>query len=136
MHGVQKAAPSFARSTDPVGHLTRARFGRASRLTTSNEFARVFEEANRSADRFFTVLGRRNDLGQPRLGLAISKRVAKRAVDRNRLKRLARESFRSLELVAPIDFVVMARPAATKTDNGALRHSLDTHFLRLCGQGA
>lgn len=35
-----------------------------------------------------------NDLGFDRLGITISRKVARRAVDRNRIKRLLRETFR------------------------------------------
>jgi ribonuclease P protein component len=76
------------------------------------------------------VLAKLNALSVARLGLAISKRVAPRAVDRNRLKRLARESFRQLEL-APLDFVVMARKDAAGAANPILLSSLDQHFIRL-----
>lgn len=66
-----------------------------------------------------------------RLGLAVSKRAAKRAVDRSRLKRLAREAFRARTDCAPRDFVVIARPAAAAATNAELRASLDRHFDRL-----
>lgn len=105
-------------------------FTRASRLTSGPEFSRVFGGAERSADRFFTVLATRNEASRARLGLAISKRNAPRAVDRNRLKRQAREAFRQLSL-APLDFVVMARRDAVSAGNRALRTSLDRHFERL-----
>jgi ribonuclease P protein component len=65
-----------------------------------------------------------------RLGLTISRRAAKRAVDRNRLKRIARESFRAQALSA-LDFVVMARSDAAGADPAVLRQSLDRHFRRL-----
>lgn len=105
-------------------------FTRARRLTAGQHFSRVFAGADRSSDRFFTVLARLNELDRARLGLAISRRVAPRAVDRNRLRRLSRESFRQLDL-APLDYVVMARGDAVGADNGRLRSSLDRHFLRL-----
>jgi len=38
--------------------------------------------------------GRVNSLGYPRLALVIPKRLVRKAVDRNRIKRLAREAFR------------------------------------------
>ncbi|MDX1561994.1 MAG: ribonuclease P protein component [Gammaproteobacteria bacterium] len=103
---------------------------RAKRLTQATEFQRVFSGADRSSDRFFTVLAAASDTRAARLGLAISRRAASRAVDRNRLRRLARESFRQLDL-APLDFVVMAKPPAVATDNATLRTSLDRHFTRL-----
>jgi ribonuclease P protein component len=90
----------------------------------------VFGGADRSADRFFTVLARLNELTHARLGLAISRRSAPRAVDRNRIRRLARESFRQLEL-APLDYVVMARHEAVSAEKSLLRSSLDRHFTRL-----
>jgi ribonuclease P protein component len=110
-------------------------FTRARRLTAGYEFSQVFSGADRSADRFFTVLARLNGLSRARLGLAISRRVARRAVDRNRLRRIARESFRQLDL-APLDFVVLARQDAAAADNAELRASLDRHFTRLSRRAA
>lgn len=105
-------------------------FPRERRLGTAKDYSRVFGGAERSSDRFFTVLASLNGLSQARLGLAISRRVAPRAVDRNRLRRLARESFRQLTL-APLDYVVMARKDALQATNPAVRGSLDRHFVRL-----
>jgi len=100
------------------------------RLRTSKEFGRVFADPVRSSDRFFTILAKPNDVGIARLGLAISRKAAKRAVDRNRLKRIARESFRRKALPA-WDFVVMARPGAAAEPSAVLRASLDASFERL-----
>jgi len=105
-------------------------FPRAHRLLAAADFSRVFAGADRSSDGFFTVLARLNELSCARLGLAISRRVAPRAVDRNRLRRLARESFRQLGL-APLDYVVMARRDAVTAPSPSLRSSLDRHFLQL-----
>lgn len=71
-----------------------------------------------------------NDLGHARLGLAIAKRVLPRAVDRNRLKRLIRESFRHHRaLLGGYDLVVLARQGVREHDNEQIRASLD-HFWR------
>ena len=46
--------------------------------------------------RYFTLFVRPNGLTVARLGIIASKRIAPRAVDRNRAKRLVREAFRRL----------------------------------------
>jgi ribonuclease P protein component len=110
--------------------LPDTRFSRDQRLHTPAEFGRVFAEPARSSDRFFTVLARPSGRAIARLGLTVSRRVAKRAVDRNKLKRLARESFRHRAL-PPWDFVVLARAGADRAPRTELRASLDRHFDQL-----
>ena len=110
---------------------TAAGFSPEQRLHSAPEFGRVFAEPARSTDRYFTVLGRPSGRAVARLGLTISRRAAKRAVDRNRLKRLAREAFRLRSHLPAWDFVVLAKPGADKADRRALRESLDRHFGRL-----
>jgi len=95
----------------------------------------VFARPVRSTDRYFTVLARPGTCDNPRLGLAISKRVDKRAVARNRLKRLSREVFRCQELPA-WDFVIMAKPDAPAAENEILIESLQRHFARIVRQAA
>jgi ribonuclease P protein component len=96
------------------------------------DFQRVFEHPERSADRFFTVLAAQSASPVPRLGLAIARKQVRRAVDRNRLKRIAREVFRRhRQQLAGLDLVVMARGTAATADNAALAESLGRHFARL-----
>jgi ribonuclease P protein component len=99
-------------------------------LHTPAEFGRVFAEPVRSSDRFFTVLARASGRAVARLGLTVSRRASRRAVDRNKLKRLARETFRHHAL-PPWDFVVLARPGADRAERTALRASLERHFEQL-----
>jgi ribonuclease P protein component len=142
----KKSSRAGARKVEPVsrpeGESTRAAqktaargFTRDQRLLNSTEFGRVLVNGVRSSDRFFTVLGCAGSSGIARLGLTISRRSAKRSVDRSRLKRLAREAFRSTKLPA-WDFVVMSKPGAAAADKRALRQSLDAHFERLAARNS
>lgn len=55
-------------------------------------------------------------------------------MDRNRIKRIIREYFRTRVAVndcPPLDFVVMARTAVQRVDNEKLRESLARHFRKI-----
>jgi ribonuclease P protein component len=72
-----------------------------------------------------------------RLGLAISKQVSRRAVERNRLKRLVRESFRRVRHRLPaVDLVVMARAQAAGMDGAQLLAEIDELWGKLLSAGS
>ena len=74
-----------------------------------------------------SVLG--NHESYARLGLAIATRTFGTAVARNRIKRLARESFRlNQHGLPPVDITVSARDAARLAQPKDLRASLDKHW--------
>jgi len=73
-------------------------------------FDAVFKNGTRASDKFFTYIALPNTLGHARLGIAVSKKSLRRAVDRNRTKRIIRESFRHSSVRnIPMDIVVLAR---------------------------
>ena len=111
------------------------KFSRQSRLLKPAEFKLVFKTPIRSSDDCFRVLARINGFEYHRLGMAVSKKACAKAVGRNRIKRVVRESFRS-HLVASskdnmLDFVVLPTAAATNQSNKALDESLLAHWKRL-----
>ena len=80
------------------------------RITNAKEFAHVFKKGRHSQSRFWKIVASNTDYSFSRLGLAISKKEYKRAVDRNLFKRLARETFRNnQDNLDHLDFVVMAK---------------------------
>jgi ribonuclease P protein component len=105
---------------------------RDARLRRAGDFAALRQASGRLGGRCFSVRYRPNGLGHARLGLAISKRVSKRAVERNRIKRLLRESFRRVQRqLPPIDLVVMARETAAGLPGPELLAEIDALWRKL-----
>ncbi len=109
------------------------RFPRQARLTEPAEFKRVFDGCRcKASDRWFTALAVPNDGEQPRLGLVVSRKAARRAVARNRIKRRIRESFRHTQArLGGLDIVVIGRPGIDRQDNKALAQALENIWTRL-----
>jgi len=108
-------------------------------LSSACAYDAVFADNRRLADRYWTVLVRRDaplaSVGRARLGLAIAKKRARRAVDRNRIKRVARESFRHVQSdLGGRHVVVMNRDAAATAKSRELRTSLDALWSKLLRQ--
>jgi ribonuclease P protein component len=95
----------------------------------------VFAASQRRRGAGFTVLFRENRLAHPRLGLAMSKKCARRAVDRARLKRIVRESFRlHRSLLDGWDIVVICVPGATTSSNERLFATLASAWVTIGNQ--
>jgi ribonuclease P protein component len=89
-----------------------SRFPKRVRLLRAADFERVFTARNSVSNPAFTLHGVGNDVGYPRIGITVSRRVGN-AVERNRWKRRVRESFRLSQAELPsLDFVLIARAPA------------------------
>ncbi len=109
-----------------------ATFPRAARLLKAQDFARLRGISRRVGTRHFSAEVASNELGGARLGLAISKRVSKKAVRRNRIKRMAREHFRRTRADLPaVDILLIARASADLEDNATLRAELAHLWKRI-----
>lgn len=105
---------------------------RQARLRRRADFAALKSSGGRLGVRCFQLRYAPNNSGTPRLGLAISKQVSRRAVERNRLKRLVRESFRRVRHRLPaVDLVVMARAQAAGMDGAPLLAQIDELWEKL-----
>ena len=95
------------------------------RLRRKSDFDAAYARGRRLSDGFFTVIATANEIGAPRLGLAVAVRAAGGAVARNRLRRIIRESFRLHQHSLPAcDLVVSVRPRAREVPARALHESL------------
>lgn len=95
------------------------------------QFKAVFEQPQRASTPQLTLLARQNNLEHARLGLTVAKKHLKRAHDRNRIKRLVRESFRLKQHQLPnCDFVFVAKGGIGKLTNAELFETLEKLWQR------
>ncbi len=107
-------------------------FPRENRLLTPAQYRAVFDHPVRTTDNYFTVLCRTSGDTTPRLGLAVAKKNSRLAVDRNRIKRVIRESFRNNKVtLGGINYVVLSRAGANSATNRELFASLQRHWRKL-----
>lgn len=110
-------------STHDVPTMNRC-LPREARVRARPEFDRVFAEGKRTASPLLALHWRPDGDGA-RMGLAVSRKVDRRAVGRNRIKRALREQFRHLRhQLASGAYVVVARPLAARSDQSALQQAL------------
>lgn len=80
------------------------------KILKPNEYAAIFKGGVLIKGKHWQVIAKSIKAPNPRLGLAISKKIYRLAVDRNRFKRIAREVFRlHRQQLNNRDFVVMVR---------------------------
>jgi ribonuclease P protein component len=91
--------------------MTEFGYPRQLRLLTAGDFQQVFEDVSiKVPDQRILILARPNKLNHSRLGFVISKKNIRRAVKRNLVRRIIRESFRLNQHSLPnIDMVILAR---------------------------
>jgi ribonuclease P protein component len=106
-------------------------FDKTQRLLKKSDYDYVFNQATKLVTSHFIILYRENDVGHARLGLALSKRVIAKAHDRNRIKRLVRESFRTRCLPA-VDIVILAKNGIAKVQNSVIIAKLSQAWDKLC----
>ena len=107
-------------------------FPRHVRLTRGVEFQRVFQAGKRIHSQGLNARFASNAVGTPRLGMAIAKKAVRRAHERNRIRRLVRESFRHHQTTLPaVDIVVMCRHEVQTMSNAEIFCQLEGLWLRL-----
>jgi len=128
-------------------------FGKNLRLLNASDFKAVFDDAPfRASHQHLLILSRSNASSTntlstdpssnnqintaptdiPRLGLVIAKKNVRLAVERNRIKRIARESFRLQQYQLPgVDAVVLARRGLDKLTNDELHKLFNKQWARI-----
>jgi ribonuclease P protein component len=112
---------------------TEASFPKAKRLLNARDYSPVFESADAKAShKYLLLLAKKNDGPGHRLGLVIAKKNVRLAVQRNRIKRIAREFFRTLpESDSPLDVVLLTRRGIDQLDNAEVSSILQQLWQKL-----
>lgn len=110
-----------------------AGFSKTRRLLNARDYGRVFDEPDaRASHKHLLLLAKYSARPHHRLGLIIAKKNVRLAVQRNRVKRLAREMFRQLPESDPsMDVVLLARRGLAELDNAKLSSILQQQWLKL-----
>jgi len=102
-------------------------FPKSARLRAAPEFQAVFKMGLKHSGVFFRLHFRPVAGAGARLGMAVPKKAVPLSAERNRIKRVCRESFRQAVL-PPGDYVLVAQRRANTADNPALRAELARLF--------
>lgn len=135
------AAPKgvTASARNPVAQGARAAtFPREARLLRGSDYRRIL--GNRTA-RFrghqIEVRYTPSPAGCARLGMTVPRRALRRAVDRNRFKRIVRESFRHQRAELPtVDVLVRPARGVHRLDPEAVREELTRAWARIGSSGS
>ncbi len=115
--------------------MTSFAFPPECRLLKAAEFKAVFDHAMYKVHQpgFLLLAIRRSaESSQSRIGIVVAKRKIKRAHERNRFKRLTRESFRLHQQQLPaLDIVIMAKQGADHIQNPDMHQELQTAWRML-----
>ena len=105
------------------------------RLRRKSDFDATYAKGRRFGNGFFGVTAAPNEVGVPRVGLAVAVRIAGGGVQRNRIRRIIRESFRLHQHELPaVDLIVSVRDRARGASGAELRESLSALWKSVTGK--
>lgn len=108
-------------------------FSKKLRLLGAADFQPVFKNARYKVScQHILVLAVDSDVPFPRLGLVIAKKNVAKAVMRNRVKRIIRESFRHNQGLLPaLDIVILARSGLGSLENELVHRKIERLWQEL-----
>ncbi|MGL5048543.1 MAG: ribonuclease P protein component [Shewanella sp.] len=112
--------------------MTSYTFSRELRLLTPAQFKSVFSNPIKASSAEITLLAIPNSEQHPRMGLTVAKRYVKRANQRNRIKRVIRDSFRLNQHDIPhLDIVVLVRNGVMEMENAEINKLIEKLWRKL-----
>jgi len=94
------------------------------RLTKKNDFERVYKKGRglKADSLFLKIL--ENDKNIARIGIVVSKKVSKKAVERNKIKRRIREITRKMDLKSGFDIIIVTYPNIKEKDFNQIKDEI------------
>jgi ribonuclease P protein component len=101
-------------------------------MVKTDDFSSVFNLRKRIASQHLVMRYRPNQLNMPRLGLVVSKKTAKLAVQRNYMRRILRELFRLNQQQLPaVDLVIQVQKAFQQAEFILIKQEFESLILKL-----
>lgn len=108
------------------------KFPKSARLLNAHDYSQVFNNCSiRVGSTSGTVLALPVSDNRSRLGIVVAKKNVRLATDRNRIKRLVREYFRSHPLAASMSLIFMAKRGSGALSNADVMGDLDHLWRKL-----
>jgi len=100
------------------------------RLTKKKDFERAYKEGRgiKKDSLFLKII--ENDQPFTRIGIVISKKVSKKAVIRNKIKRRIREIVRKMNLIPGFDIVIVTFPQIKEKDFKQIEEEINQLFIK------
>jgi ribonuclease P protein component len=112
--------------------LLNFNFSRQAKIVKTDDFSSVFNLRKRIASQHLMMRYRFNEANMPRLGLIVSKKTAKLAVQRNYMRRVLRELFRlNQHNFLVIDLVIQVQKPFNKPEFMLIKQEFETLLLKL-----
>lgn len=108
-------------------------FPKSIRLLNAKDYSDVFSSVDiKLSTQYFLCLARKQSKQTPRLGIIVAKKNVRLAVNRNRIKRLLRESFRTHKREIPeFDIVMLAKHSSNTADPEKISKELQYVWRKL-----
>ncbi len=104
------------------------------RLKKKKDFERVMKDRDSKSVAVSFLAGRflANGLASSRIGFVVSKKVSKKAVQRNKAKRRLREAARFLfsQIKPGFDVVIFTKPEIAESDFASIKQNLEALFKK------
>ena len=102
-------------------------FARFFRLTKEKDFDKIFNEGKKKYTKIIGILYLPNNLKNNRYGIIVSKKIAKKATTRNKIKRIIRSSLKKQEIFLKNgnDIIILAKPQIIDAENDEIEENID-----------